>query len=56
MADTAALLSDAHSSSVSSHEGEHAPSTAGAALDLLLTEAGLGTRKRFLPAGRPSGS
>jgi poly[(R)-3-hydroxyalkanoate] polymerase subunit PhaC len=30
-------------------EVEDAPSTAGAALDLLLTEAGLGARARFLP-------
>lgn len=32
-----------------SHEAEDAPAIAGAALDLLLTEAGLGTRARFLP-------
>ena len=31
------------------HEAEDAPAIAGAALDLLLTEAGLGTRARFLP-------
>ena len=40
-------MSDARRSS--SPEAEDAPSTAGAALDLLLTEAGLGTRARFLP-------
>ena len=38
------------------HEDEDAPSTAGAALDLLLTEAGLGTRDASCRAGRPSGS
>ena len=47
MADTAAPVRDAHSSGTP--EAEDAPSTAGAALDLLLTEAGLGTRDRFLP-------
>ena len=31
------------------HQTEDAPAIAGAALDLLLTEAGLGTRARFLP-------
>jgi polyhydroxyalkanoate synthase len=47
MADTATSVRDAHSSGTP--EAEDAPSTAGAALDLLLTEAGLGTRTRFLP-------
>jgi polyhydroxyalkanoate synthase len=47
MADTATPVREARS--FPSHEGEDAPSTAGAALDLLLTEAGLGTRQRFLP-------
>jgi polyhydroxyalkanoate synthase len=47
MADTATPVRDAHSSDL--HEAEGAPSNAGAALDLLLTEAGLGTRARFLP-------
>ena len=47
MADTAAPVRDAHSSNTP--EAEDALSTAGAALDLLLTEAGLGTRARFLP-------
>ena len=47
MADTAAPVTGAHRSSTV--EAEDAPSTAGAALDLLLTEAGLGTRARFLP-------
>jgi polyhydroxyalkanoate synthase len=32
-----------------SHDAEDAPAVAGAALDLLLTEAGLGTRARLLP-------
>ena len=47
MADTAAQTREAHSHAF--HEDEHAYSTAGAALDLLLAEAGLGTRERFLP-------
>jgi polyhydroxyalkanoate synthase len=47
MADTAVPVRDARSSS--SPEAEDTPATAGAALDLLLTEAGLGTRDRFLP-------
>ena len=47
MADTAAPTREAHSPAFL--EDEHAHSTAGAALDLLLTEAGLGTRERFLP-------
>jgi polyhydroxyalkanoate synthase len=47
MADTAAPVRDAHSSNTP--EAEDALSSAGAALDLLLTEAGLGTRARFLP-------
>jgi hypothetical protein len=47
MAETATPVRDAHSSGA--EEGEHAPPSAGAALDLLLTEAGLGTRERFLP-------
>ena len=47
MADTAARPREAHRPAY--HEDEHAPSTAGAALDLLLTEVGLGTRERFLP-------
>ena len=47
MADTATSVRDAHSSS--NPEAEDTPATAGAALDLLLTEAGLGTRERFLP-------
>jgi polyhydroxyalkanoate synthase len=46
MADTATSVRDARASTP---ELEDAPSTAGAALDLLLTEAGLGTRTRFLP-------
>jgi len=32
-----------------SHDAEDAPAVAGAALDLLLSEAGLGTRARLLP-------
>src|SRR5688572_19619184 len=40
-------MSEAHA--YGSEEDEHAPSTSGAALDLLLTEAGLGMRERFLP-------
>jgi polyhydroxyalkanoate synthase len=40
-------MSEAHA--YGSEEDEQAPSTSGAALDLLLTEAGLGTRERFLP-------
>jgi hypothetical protein len=47
MADTATPVREPHSSDP--QEAEDAPSTAGAALDLLLTEAGLGTRQRFLP-------
>jgi polyhydroxyalkanoate synthase len=47
MADTASPARDAPSSGTPEAEG--APSTAGAALDLLLTEAGLDTRARFLP-------
>jgi poly[(R)-3-hydroxyalkanoate] polymerase subunit PhaC len=47
MADTATPLRDAHSAGP--HEADSAASNAGAALDLLLTEAGLGTRARFLP-------
>ena len=47
MADIATPVNDARSSDP--QEAEDAPSTAGAALDLLLTEAGLGTRERFLP-------
>jgi polyhydroxyalkanoate synthase len=47
MADTATPVREPHSSDLQEAEGE--PSTAGAALDLLLTEAGLGTRARFLP-------
>lgn len=47
MADTATAPRDAHS--FGHTEAEDAPSTAGAALDLLLTEAGLSTRERFLP-------
>jgi polyhydroxyalkanoate synthase len=47
MAEAAAPMRDAHSSGHT--EGEDALSTAGAALDLLLTEAGLDTRARFLP-------
>jgi polyhydroxyalkanoate synthase len=47
VAEIATPVRDAHSPAF--HEDEHAPSTAGAALDLLLTEAGLGTRERFLP-------
>jgi polyhydroxyalkanoate synthase subunit PhaC len=47
MADTAAPTREAHSPAF--HEDEHTHSTAGAALDLLLTEAGLSTRERFLP-------
>ena len=43
MADTATPVTEARSSLP--HEREDAPSTAGAALDLLLTEAGLGTRR-----------
>jgi polyhydroxyalkanoate synthase subunit PhaC len=49
MADTAAPTRKAHSQAF--HEDEHAPSTAGAALDLLLTEAGLSARERFMPGG-----
>jgi hypothetical protein len=52
MADTATSVRDARASLP---ELEDAPSTAGAALDLLLTEAGLGTRTRSYRAGRPSG-
>jgi polyhydroxyalkanoate synthase len=47
MADTATPVREPHSSDP--QEAEDAPSTAGAALDLLLTEAGLGTRQRFVP-------
>ena len=47
MADTATPVREARSSG--SQEAEDAPSPAGAALDLLLTEAGLGARERFLP-------
>ncbi len=47
MADTATPVREPRSSDP--QEAEDAPSTAGAALDLLLTEAGLGTRQRFLP-------
>jgi polyhydroxyalkanoate synthase len=47
MADTATPVHDARTSGTPEAEG--APSTAGAALDLLLTEAGLDTRARFLP-------
>src|SRR6478735_11470950 len=47
MADTATPVRDAWNSGAP--EAEDAPSTAGAALDLLLTEAGLDTRARFLP-------
>jgi polyhydroxyalkanoate synthase len=47
MAEAAAPTREAHAPAY--HEVEHAPSTAGAALDLLLTEVGLGTRERFLP-------
>ena len=47
MADTAAPTRQAHSPA--SHEDHHDGSIAGAALDLLLTEAGAGTRDRFLP-------
>jgi len=47
MADTATPVRDASNSGAP--EAEDAPSTAGAALDLLLTEAGLDTRARFLP-------
>src|SRR6185295_16069563 len=46
MADTATPVRDAPSSGP---EAESAPGIAGAALDLLLTEAGLDTRARFLP-------
>jgi polyhydroxyalkanoate synthase subunit PhaC len=46
MADTATPVRDAPSSGP---EAESAPAIAGAALDLLLTEAGLDTRARFLP-------
>jgi hypothetical protein len=42
MADTAAPTREAHSPAF--HQDQDAHSTAGAALDLLLTEAGLGTR------------
>ena len=47
MADAAAPTREARSPAFL--EDEHAHSTAGAALDLLLTEAGLGMRERFLP-------
>ncbi|HYN51307.1 MAG TPA: alpha/beta fold hydrolase, partial [Thermoleophilaceae bacterium] len=47
MADTATPVREPHSSDP--QEAEDAPSPAGAALDLLLTEAGLGARERFLP-------
>ena len=47
MADTATPERDAPIFGVP--EAEDGPSTAGAALDLLLTEAGLDTRERFLP-------
>jgi polyhydroxyalkanoate synthase len=47
VADTATPVSEPRSSSTP--EAEDAASSAGAALDLLLTEAGLGTRQRFLP-------
>ena len=46
MADTATPVRDAPSSG---SEAERTPAVAGAALDLLLTEAGLDTRERFLP-------
>jgi polyhydroxyalkanoate synthase subunit PhaC len=49
MAETATPVTEVRS--YGSHEGEPEPSTAGAALDLLLTEAGLSTRERFLPGG-----
>jgi polyhydroxyalkanoate synthase len=49
MANRAAPTREAHTPAF--HEDEHAYSTAGAALDLLLTEAGLSTRERFLPGG-----
>jgi polyhydroxyalkanoate synthase len=47
MADTATPVRDMSSSGF--REAEDAPPIAGAALDLLLTEAGLGTGARFLP-------
>jgi polyhydroxyalkanoate synthase subunit PhaC len=46
-ADTSTPVRDV--SLADSHEAEDPPAIAGAALDLLLTEAGLGTRARFLP-------
>ena len=47
LSDRANHTSESHA--YSSDGDEHAPSTSGAALDLLLTEAGLGMRERFLP-------
>ena len=47
-------MRDAHGSD--SAEAEYALSTAGAALDLFLTEAGLDARDASCRAGRPSGS
>jgi len=47
MADSATPTREAHSPAI--QDDEHAHATAGAALDLLLTEAGFGNRERFLP-------